>query len=233
MDSRNNPILEIIFPEGDKIRSRKIISRSRARPTQKYPSWKMGRMIQAESHNELNAYRLLDADPDAIAYHEQPLTIRYVLHGNVHTHYPDTLVQWGQSRELWEIKPANEAADPAYKDRTRLLAAALPELGFAYRLIIAEDLARQPRLSTVLTLLKFGRAAAMPLAREQLRQAVEATGGIYWGAVLDGALGVTGRNLICRLALEGVLRVDIEQSLTRDTWFTWTTARPAIAATSY
>jgi len=233
VDSRNNPILEIIFPEGDKIRSRKIISRSRARPTQKYPSWKMGRMVQAESPNELNAYRLLDADPCAIAYHEQPLTIRYVLDGNVHIHYPDTLVQWGQSRELWEIKPEKEAADPAFKDRTKLLALALPELGFAYRLVIAEDLAREPRLSNVLTLLKFGRAPANPLARERFRQAVEATGGVRWGAVLDGAFGVTGRNLVCRLTLEGALAVDVEQPLTRETYLTWTTGKHAIAAVRY
>lgn len=66
VDRMNNPILEIAFPPEGTVRARRIVSRSRARPTGKYPSWKMGRMIQWESTNELNAYRLLDANPAAL-----------------------------------------------------------------------------------------------------------------------------------------------------------------------
>lgn len=72
----------------------------------------MGRMVQWESHNELNAYRLLDANPAVRAFHEQPLVIHYKLGGESHIHYPDTLVDLGTSRELWEVKPATEAARP-------------------------------------------------------------------------------------------------------------------------
>lgn len=147
LDRMDNIILEIRFPEEGDVRSRKIVTRSRSRATGKYPSWKMGRMIQWESTNELNAYRLLDANPAAIAYHEQPLTIQYVLDGETHKHFPDTLVQWGSSRELWEIKPSSEACRPEYVNRTRFLEAALPQLGFAYRLVLAEDLNKEPRLA--------------------------------------------------------------------------------------
>lgn len=119
-------------------------------------------MIRADSHNELNAQRLLHADPHVVAFHEQPLTMRHVLDGEVHLHYPDMVVQFEGSRELWEIKPASEAAAPANADRTRLLSAALPELGFAYRLISAEDLARPLRLSNVLTLLKCSQSRRFP-----------------------------------------------------------------------
>ncbi len=68
-------ILELIYPEAGKLRSRRVVSRSRARATGKFPSWKMGRMIQWESINELNAYRRLDATPGANAFYEQPLMI--------------------------------------------------------------------------------------------------------------------------------------------------------------
>ena len=111
-------------------------------------------MTQAGSHNELNGCRLLAAAPHVIAFHEQPPTMRYVLDGDVHLQYPDMVVQFEGSRELWEIKPDSEAADPANADRAKLLSAALSELGFAYRLISTEDLATQTRLSNVLTLLK-------------------------------------------------------------------------------
>ena len=59
----DSPIISIELPNEGNLRSRTVVSRSRARPTGKYPSWKMGRMIQWESCNELNACRLLDANP--------------------------------------------------------------------------------------------------------------------------------------------------------------------------
>lgn len=220
-DRMDNTVLEIFFPEEGKVRSRTVVSRSRARATGKYPSWKMGRMVQWESVNELNAYRLLDADPAAISYHEQPLTIRYQLHGEVYTHYPDVLVQWGTSRELWEIKPSSQASRPEYVERTRLLETALPELGFAYRLVLAEDLAREPRLSNVLTLLRYGRAPVPPLAREQIRRVFNANSDASWGAVQSGAFGRLGRNHISRLILEGQVTANLEAVFTAGTQLTW------------
>lgn len=219
MNKFGDSILEIIFPEEGKVRSRKIVTRSRARPTGKYPSWKMGRMIQWESHNELNAFRLLDANPEALAYHEQPLTIEFVLDGERHKHYPDVLVQWGDSRELWEIKPEAEASLPIYTRRTRFLEAALPALGFSYRVVLAEELAQQPRLSNVLTLLKYGRAPVSELAREQVRQLFSASPSIVWGSAIEGALGHHGREALARLTLEGHLVCDIDQQLQPATRF--------------
>lgn len=221
VDRMNNPILEITFPPEGMVRARRIVSRSRARPTGKYPSWKMGRMVQWESPNELNAYRLLDANPAALAYHEQPLTITYKLNGEVHKHYPDTMVQWGDSRELWEIKEADDASRPEVAARTRLMEDALPQLGFAYRIVLAEDLAKEPRLSNVLAVLKFGRAPVPELEAEQIRQAFLVGKEITWGAVLAGALGKYGRNHICRLVLEGKLHLDMERPLTMNSIISW------------
>lgn len=225
----NNAVLEIVFPDEGKVRSRKIVTRSRARPTGKYPSWKMGRMLQWESINELNAYRLLDADPAAIAYHEQPLTIRYTINDEAHVHYPDTLVQWGASRELWEIKPTVQALRPEYQERTKLLEAALPQLGFAYRLVFAEELAKEPRLSNVLSLLKYGRAAVTVADREKLRRVMDVSGGATWGDVMDGVFGKYGRSHICRLALEGQVRINLEETVSRTTKITWVERIPLAA----
>lgn len=77
----NRAISNIVFPKPGQLRSRKVVSRSRARPTGKYPSWKMRRMVQWESENELNAFRLLDCDPDVTRFHEQPCEVMYVLGG--------------------------------------------------------------------------------------------------------------------------------------------------------
>lgn len=223
MTSSTHPdsIISITYPETGKQRARKVVTRSRGRATGKYPSWKMGRMIQWESVNELNAYRLLDANPGAIAYYEQPLTILFVLNGETHKHFPDTLVQWGAERELWEIKPLSEAIRPEYVERTRFLEAALPQHGFAYRLILAEDLRKEPRLSNVLMLLKFGRAPISDLAREQFRQIMLTTAGVPWRLVVDGEFGPKSRNIACRLILEGVLAADLDHPLLPDSVLTW------------
>jgi pantoate kinase len=40
------PKIQINFPQDGKIRSRKVVKRSNARNTGKYPSWKMQRMMR-------------------------------------------------------------------------------------------------------------------------------------------------------------------------------------------
>lgn len=216
----HDQILDMEYPKDGKLRVRKVISRSKARPTGKYPSWKMGRMIHWESSHELNAFRLLDGNPAVVSFHEQPLAIHFVLNGEKHTHYPDTLVNLGATRELWEIKPTFEAAKPEFIARTRFLQGALPQKGFTYRMVIGEDLACEPRLSTVLALLKYGRQAISLVEREQVRRILTTTGGICWGSATAGDLGARGRYLLSRLALEGALKLDFETRLCPETLFT-------------
>jgi len=76
--SSGRRILRIVFASAEQVRSRRVVTRSRFRPTGKYPSWKMERMLQWESMNELNAFRLLDCDPRVTVFAEQPCEIVYV-----------------------------------------------------------------------------------------------------------------------------------------------------------
>lgn len=214
-----NQVLEIIFPNEGKTRARRVVSRSRARSTGKYPSWKMGRMVQWESINELNAFRLLDADPAAINFHEQPLAIQFVLNGEQHVHYPDILVQYRTTRELWEVKPAVHADKLECVERTRLLERLLPPLGFTYRLVLAEELAREPRMNTVSTILRLGRQQIHLIDRERIRQLLSATR-LTWGDI-KGALGANGCHRICRLILEGAIHIDFDARLEPGTVLTW------------
>ena len=64
------PMIVINFPKDGKIRSRKVVKRSNARNSGKYPSWKMQRMMQWESVHEGNAMRILDAHPNVISFNE-------------------------------------------------------------------------------------------------------------------------------------------------------------------
>lgn len=210
--------ITIHFPDG--LRSRKVVTRSRARPTGKYPSWKMGRMLQWESVAELNAMRLLDVDPSVCSFAEQPLVVRYALNGDSRIHYPDLLVvRDGGPKELWEIKTEKDADREDVAERTELLRASLPSHGYFYQMIHAEELRQQPRLSNAIEILKWGRTPITELEREQVRALLTQRPAVTWGAAVSGVLGPSGRHLLARLVLEGMLAFDLNERLGFDSRF--------------
>ncbi len=210
----------LLYPEDGEIRSRTVVSRSRARSTGKYPSWKMSRMIQCESIPELNVARLLDADPEIAAFSEQPLTICYSLGSTSHRHYPDFKVEWKSgAKELWEVKPAANANLPDVVERTRYLQDMLPDTGFTYRMVIAEEVSSGPYLENARTLLRYGRTPVSEVRREQIRRLLLSVPVITWGSVKRGDIGERGRNILARLALEGAITFDRSVRITDDTQF--------------
>lgn len=214
--------IRLTYPALGKLRSRKVVSRSNARMTGKYPSWKMGRMIQWESVHERNACRRLDADPRVCRFHEQPLMLEYTFNGEFHKHFPDFLIEWlDGSKELWEVKSRKDARREEFVARTHLLEAALQNYGYRYRLMIGEDFAQEPQLSNALKILKFGRSPIPDLARERVRQLLTVTRGITWQAAVSGTLGPHGCETLCRLTLEGFLTYDDSQPWSRATCFEW------------
>ncbi len=212
-------IAEIIFPNAGKLRCRRVVTRSRARRTGNYPSWKMGRMLQWESKNELNAFRLLDCIPAVTHFTEQPCEIRYTQGGECKSHFPDILVQMSGRKEIWEVKPEVEARRSGVATRTALLTQALPRWGYGYRLVIDRDLAKQPRLRNAQILLRFGRSAIDEYEYESLRLILKRDGILLWSKACDGTYGSKGREILCNLALRGILAVDINVPLSVNTEF--------------
>jgi hypothetical protein len=213
------PVLRVTFSSAEQVRSRRVVTRSRFRPTGKYPSWKMERMLQWESINELNAFRLLDCNPKVTVFTEQPCEIVYLDGAEVKHHYPDIYLEIGGRRELWEVKSASEASRREVSTRTDLLCRGLQRYGFTYRVILDQELAQQPRLDNAKILLRFGRHAASDCEREYLRLAVESKSHLSWAEICHGALGSRGREILCRLVLEGVLSFDLDSPLGPGTQF--------------
>src|ERR1039458_5940481 len=212
-------ISNIVFPESGQQRSRKVVSRSRSRPTGKYPSWKMRRRIEWESENELNAFRLLDCDPDVTCFHEQPCEIIYVLDGRSRSHYPDLLVEKNGRKELWEVKPESQAQEPDVVTRTTLLLQGLPLWGYAYRVVLAKDLAMQPRQANACFLLGFGRRAVTDCEQEFIRRALTRRGSLLWSDACRGEYGPRGREIFCSLVLRGILTIDLNLPISPTTRF--------------
>lgn len=202
-------IISISFPRHPNIRSRKIVSRSKARPTGKYPSWKMNRMVQWESENELNAFRILDAHPWANTFLEQPAEIKFFLNGENHTHYPDILVLSNLSKEIWEVKPNSALGKEDVACRTDFLSKNLLRYGYHYRLIIEEKLIAGPYLKNALLLLRLGRRPVDLVSRERVRLLMQDEKTITWGNLHRGQYGADLIPTVCRLLLDGTLSWDI------------------------
>jgi hypothetical protein len=215
----NAAISNIVFPEAGKLRSRKVVSRSRARPTGKYPSWKMRRMLQWESENELNAFRLLDCDPDVTRFHEQPCEVMYVLDGQARSHYPDILVERNGRKELWEVKPESQAQAPEVVSRTTVLIQELPLWGYTYRVVLAKDLTMQPRQGNASVLLGFGRRAVTDGEQEFIRRVLTQRGSLLWSDACRGEYGPRGREILCGLVLRGILNTDLNLPISPSTRF--------------
>ena len=211
-------ILEICFPQPGQLRSRRVVSRSRARSTGNYPSWKLGRMIQWESTNELNALRLLDADPEVLRFSEQPCKITYTQDGSQRSHYPDILVEYTKQKEFWEVKSEVETRDPDFIRRTEILGD-LSRRGYGYRVAVAEDLKRQPRLSNAIQMVHYGRCPLGVADRERLRLLLDHEGFLSWDRACGGEYGKKGRSAVCRLVLEGKLCFDFASVWTGATRF--------------
>src|SRR5271166_923716 len=212
-------VLRIAFSPPEQVRSRRVVTRSRFRPTGKYPSWKMERMLQWESINELNAFRLLDCDPRVKAFIEQPCEIVYFDGTETRHHYPDIYVEIDSDQELWEVKAECEAAQSEVSTRTELLTSGLRWYGFTYRVVLDHELAKQPRLDNSKTLLRYGRRSAGDNEREYVRLALKRKGRLSWSEVCEGTLGTHSREIVCRLVLEGVLSFDLDSPLDPDTQF--------------
>jgi hypothetical protein len=212
-------ILRIVFSSAEQVRSRRVVTRSRFRPTGKYPSWKMERMLQWESMNELRAFRLLDCDPRVTAFTEQPCEIVYVDGTETRRHYPDIYVEVDRNQELWEVKAECEASQSEVSTRTELLTSGLRRYGFTYRVVLDHELAKQPRLENAKTLLRYGRRMASDNEREYVRLALKSKGHLSWSEVCEGDLGTHSREIVCRLVLEGVLSFDMDSPLGPSTQF--------------
>ena len=181
--------------------------------------WKMGRMMHWESGNELNAFRLLDCDPNVTSYCEQPCRIAYAMDGVEKIHFPDILVTTTGGKQLWEVKPRSNALEPEVLVRAAFLARVLPKWGYEYRTVLAEDLVRQPRLSNANLLLSLGKRAVSDCEWEDVRRTMAEQESLVWSEACAGNYGPKGREILCSLVLRGTLTINMNVPISLTTEF--------------
>lgn len=201
--------------------ARRVVKRSNARKTSKYPSWKMKGMLQCESENERNCMLLLDVCSWVRSYRPQPCRITYRLDHQEHRHFPDILVETESGLEFIEVKTAANAQRLDTARRTDLLAELLPAHGYRYRVLMAEDLARNPRLQNAERIKRLGSIEVTSLQREHIRILFQQHQTLPWGGLLSDRQNPELIRQVCRLVLDGQLGIDLDQPLTADTLVSW------------
>jgi|GEM_PF-715850 len=212
-------IKQLRFCDCDQVRIQTIVKRARRRPTGKFSSWKNDRMMHWEWLDERNAFCLLDFRSDVIAYREQPCEIVYFEDGKEVSFYPQIEVLTANRRELWEVRPKRYAQSALVSRREEILSEALVEFGISFRLVIAEELSKQPRQKTMEKILRFGRRAVSTAEHLSVARELSQNGRLTWGDACSGRLGSSGREIVCRLVLEGFLHLDVDSPFGEATEF--------------
>lgn len=206
--------VRISFAEEE--RARRVVSRSNHRVTGKYPGFKSRRMHYWESHLERDAFRLLDVDRQVLSYDEQP-AILYYGEGLRERHYPDLLVTYAHRDEFVEIKTDQEAASEEVVTRTAVLVPALAAHGYGYRVWTESEIRACPNcLDNLQFLMRFGRTALALPRFEWFRRLFTRNQILPWGAIVGRPSDPMKLAGLCRLVLEGWLRVDLAQPILAD-----------------
>ena len=218
-------LCEIEWASNKKLRARKVISRSNAKVTLKYPSWKENRMIHCESSHEEEAFTLLDADSSILHFREQPARFVFNIDEEIRIHFPDIYVETAEARIFKEVKEDKEVDDYYIQKRTEYLSAVLPTQGYFYELLTESEINIEPRLSNSKYLLKYGRTPVELIDKHNIVQMVMDAGYIHWGEIVSGFFGHYGISKVSRLILEGVLAIDMNAEWIGDTRVTLTMGR--------
>jgi hypothetical protein len=204
-------LLNIIFCAPSQLRMRKVVKRSNARATSKLPSIKAERMVQSESDGELSVMRMAECDARVTRLGEQPCEITYLDEDTQHSHYPDLLVFLADgTREIWEVKRRADIT-PGITELAAFLDGALSPRGYRYRLVVAEDSEAQPALRNWCLIIYFAYRGTTLLERESVRSHCKTHGFISWAEAHEGLFGRFGREILCRLLVEGILVCDLSQ----------------------
>jgi len=203
--------IKIDWPKSNQVRIRKVVSRSNHRVTGKYPSLKMGRIMQWESTLERDAFILMDVDPSVIEYHEQPAKISYYIDGNKHEHFPDVLVVRPDGSYFVEIKHDKDASKDKVATRTQLLSEQLPALGFGYLVLTETELRTGSKLENSRRLLRYGRMKPDITTMERIKREYFSSGCCCLGDILSNSNCNRDYPPICRMVLDGILNIDVNR----------------------
>ena len=213
MDALNR-ILQIDFCKPGQPRYREPVTRSGSHERIIHWSPKVDRGIHGDHPNEGDVFMDLDCDPTIKTYREQPCRITYLLAGEEHCHDPDLFeTPFSGFDVLSEIKLAAEAASEEVRSRTKVMTLGLPAFGLRYRVRLVERSQHEPERRNRTILIGFANRQATMQERESILLACRRHDYVSWLEVCHGRYGQFGREIVCRLFIDGVLATDLSRPL--------------------
>ena len=211
------------WPPPGQLRVRRIISRSRAIATGKYPSRKLGRWVHWESKVERDGQRLVDAAPQVSSFSEQPVKIEFGHEGFLLAHIPDLFVRFDLGLPwLVEFKDDDDPELDFAQARANLLAAPLAVIGFTYLLVMRSELRREAHIANALWLRRHGRRPLDVVSWERARRMFSES---RWMSVREfcaaDARGRESVRAVAALILAGDIRVDMAEPIGPETPMSW------------
>lgn len=191
------------------MRVRKVVTRSGKRFRGKFPSRKLGRMVQWESLLERDAILALEYLHEVATYQEQPSIEIYYDGGDQPRRYvPDFRAVFGDGRELLiEIKPEARVATKEISEKLGAIAKRFEEQGRHYRVLTENDIRREPFFGNLRRLHSSGRRLKRASCTDAL---VERLGdGPVW-TIAEAAEQIGGIEDVLRLVAAGRLRIDLQ-----------------------
>lgn len=194
--------------------ARNALTRSSRGFRMKFPSVKLGRMVECESLLEADAVRLLEFSPGVLSFQEQPAHIHYWDGENMRDYYPDFQLNLSDGRLVYlEIKRSEELATLALKNKFSAIARHYAESGKHFRIATEQEIRKEP-LQTNLRRLGYHRGH-VPL---RWPSSVQLTLELGVGPItLSRAEQLLGPKMTWRLLAHGHLECDLNLSITPET----------------
>lgn len=141
----------------------------------RFPSLKLGRMVDFESLLERDYLYLLDFERDVEWFEEQPLTVEYRQDGQDRRYTPDFHVVRGGDF-LVECKPHALVADEENQFKFRAARAWCAERGWTFQVVTDQEIRAGWRLKNVRFLTRYARHRIPPDIRGRVRACLHAAG---------------------------------------------------------
>jgi hypothetical protein len=141
----------------------------------RFPSFKLGRMVDFESLIERDLIFVLDFEPDVETFCEQPLTIEYQDEGKVRHYTPDFYVIKKGQHLLIECKPEKFVQSAKNQRKFSAGQAWCATRGWAYQLVTDQSLYSGYRLQNIKHLTQFARYAISPAMKQRIRAFLSVT----------------------------------------------------------
>lgn len=200
--------------------SRNAVTRSQRGFRMKYPSLKLGRMVECESLLEGDLARLLEFSPGVLSYQEQPALIQYWDGERMRDYFPDfEAVLLDGSRVHIEGKRSAKLAKPKVAAKYRAIAEHYRQTPIQFR-IVTELECRCDPLSSNLRRLSYLRAK---VTSEPLPSKAELSRLLGQAPIsLARSEAILGVDVTQRLLALGFLHCDLTAEITPNTQITVT-----------